>query len=205
MERWKPASALLPKLRQRCAQWRRSRAMEPTGASFLAAWSNFYVMTGTSAAALTGLMFVVITLVRGVERVSRNPDGIAAFSTPTVMHFCAALLVAAILIAPWRSLVYASVLLAIAGLYGIVYGVRVILRTMRITAYVPDLEDWAWYSALPLLAYAAIFAGAIGLAAAPARALFALAGGSLLLIFIGIRNAWDVVTFLAVGGGGDQS
>ncbi|MBV8197401.1 MAG: hypothetical protein JO263_04660, partial [Candidatus Eremiobacteraeota bacterium] len=47
------------------------------------------------------------------------------------------------------------------------------------------------------VAYAAILLGSIGLAFAPAPALFALAGATTLLIFIGIRNAWDVVTFLA--------
>jgi len=36
------------------------------------------------------------------------------------------------------------------------------------------------------------------------QALFALAGGALLLIFIGIRNAWDIVTFIAIGGIDEQ-
>jgi hypothetical protein len=58
-----------------------------------------------------------------------------------------------------------------------------------------------WYTILPFVAYGAICAGAIGLAVAPRQALFALAGAVLLLIFIGIRNAWDVVTFLAIGPG----
>ena len=33
---------------------------------------------------------------------------------------------------------------------------------------------------------------------APTQALFALAGANLLLIFIGIHNAWDVVTYIAI-------
>jgi hypothetical protein len=57
-----------------------------------------------------------------------------------------------------------------------------------------------WYTILPLLAYGALVAGAIALNAIPRGALFVLAGGVLSLIFIGIRNSWDVVTFLAVGG-----
>src|SRR5438445_2505873 len=76
--------------------------MQEAGVSFLSTWQNFYVIIGSAAATLTGLMFVVITLIAGVRvRVSSASGGIAAFSTPTVVHFCATLLVAAILSAPW--------------------------------------------------------------------------------------------------------
>ena len=66
----------------------------------LAPWQTFSVLIGTAAAALTGLMFVVATLVAGV-RVSSSSEAFATFNTPNVMHFCLALLVAAILSAPW--------------------------------------------------------------------------------------------------------
>lgn len=174
--------------------------MAETASSFLTPWSNFYIMTGSSAAALTGLMFVVITLVFGEERLRKSPDGISTFSTPTVVHFCVALLVSAMLSAPWRWLVHPATLLGLAGLFGVVYVVRVIFLTRRMTTYRPDLEDWVWYTILPFTAYGAILAGAILLPAIPDKALFALAGGVVSLIFTGIRNAWDIVTFIAVGG-----
>jgi hypothetical protein len=173
--------------------------MEQSFSTLLAVWSNFYVMTGTSAAGLTGLMFVVITLVTGAEK-ARSQDGISTFSTPTVMHFGAALFVSAILIAPLHSVAIAATLVGFAGLYGVVYILRVTYRAKRLKGYRPDIEDWIWYNALPFLAYGAILAGAIALHAVPGKALLAVAGGVLLLIFIGIRNAWDVVTFLATGG-----
>jgi predicted transporter len=65
----------------------------------LAPWQTFSVLIGTAAATLTGLMFVVATLVAGV-RVSSSSEAFATFNTPNVMHFCLALLVAAILSAP---------------------------------------------------------------------------------------------------------
>jgi hypothetical protein len=166
----------------------------------LSEWSSFYVMTGSSAAALTGLMFVVITLVTNVEISQRSQDGVATFSTPTVMHFCVALFVSAVFVAPWHSLIPPAVLIELAGLYGIVYVGRVTHRAKRLTTYTPDLEDWAWYNVLPFVAYGAIFGSAVALEALPGKALFAVAGGVVLLIFIGIRNAWDVVTFLVVRG-----
>jgi hypothetical protein len=195
MERWPAASAPPPNF---CG--RLQNKMTENATVLLTPWSSFYVMAGSSAAALTGLMFVVITLVKGEERLQRNPDGIATFSTPTVMHFCAALLVSAMLSAPWRSLIQPAFLVGLVGLWGIVYVVRVMFKTKCLTSYVPDAEDWTWYTALPLIAYGAVLGGALGLALRPGGALFAIAGGVVVLIFIGIRNAWDVVTFLATGG-----
>jgi hypothetical protein len=165
----------------------------------LAPWSNFAIMTASAAAALTGLMFVVITLVSG-ERRQNTPDGISTFSTPTVVHFAGALLVSALLVVPWPALGVLAVALGIVGLYGMGYAMWVTRGMQRLPTYRPDLEDQVWHSGLPLVAYAAMLAGAIGLHDAPAIALFAVAAGNLTLIFIGIHNAWDIVTYLAAGG-----
>ena len=70
--------------------------------STLVAWESFYIIVGSSAGALTGLQFVVITLT--AESSAGGPPEIAAFGTPTVLHFCAALLVSALLSAPWSAL-----------------------------------------------------------------------------------------------------
>jgi hypothetical protein len=171
--------------------------MHDTAPSVIAAWANFYVITGSSAAALTGLMFVVITLVAG-DRSRTTQEGVATFSTPTVVHFCAALLLSAFLSAPWRSLVHAAAVLSLTGLCGIVYVSRVILRTQRLTAYRAGIDDWVWFAVLPSIGYVTTVAAAMLLPRVPREALFALAGATLLLIFIGIHNAWDVVTYIAV-------
>src|SRR4051794_33993162 len=106
--------------------------MQEAGVSFLSTWQNFYVIIGSAAATLTGLMFVVITLVAGVRRrVPPTSGGIAAFSTPTVVHFGAALLIAAILSAPWQALWHAGLLLGLSGLGGMIYVVIVLWRTRR--------------------------------------------------------------------------
>ena len=110
----------------------------------------------------------------------------------------AAFMVSAVLSAPWRSLVHAGAAAALIGLAGVAYVLRVMHRTRRLTIYTADVEDWAWYTMLPFVAYGAISASATDLGADPVRALFILAAGVVLLIFIGIRNAWDVVTYLAI-------
>jgi hypothetical protein len=167
-------------------------------ASLLTPWANFYVMIGSSAAALTGLVFIVITLTTRTERPGAR-DGVPTFTTPTVVHFCAALLIAAVVVAPWHTLTWPAVMVGLAGLAGTIYVARTILRGLRLGgAYEPDLEDWIWYTVLPLLAYCVLFLGGIALAVVPAPALFIVASSALLLIFIGIHNAWDLVTYLAI-------
>jgi len=173
--------------------------MYDVASSFLAPWANFYVMVGSAAAGLTGLMFVVITLVMNTERTKRAPDGISVFSTPTVVHFGAVLLVAAILGAPWKVLLHPAILLALVGLGGIIYQARIIHRTTKLEFYDPDAEDWTWHSILPFVSYIVTFAGSLFLAQHPIEALFAFAGSSVLLIFVGIHNAWDIVTYIAIG------
>jgi hypothetical protein len=93
--------------------------MREAGISFLTTWQNFYVITGTAAATLTGLMFVVMTLIAGVRgQITPASGGIAAFGSPTVVHFCLVLLVAAMLSAPWQALWNAGLLLGLTGLGG---------------------------------------------------------------------------------------
>lgn len=171
----------------------------PEASATLAAWSSFYIMTGSSAAGLTGLMFVVISLVRGWEG-PRSSDGISTFSTPIVMHFFAAFLVSAILCAPWHTRILPGISTALVGIYGVAYVGRVMYRTRHLSGYTADLEDWTWYVVLPFVAYGVIAAGAIAFAVVSLKALFAVGGCIILLIFIGIRNAWDIVTYLAVRG-----
>src|SRR5213082_2405110 len=170
--------------------------MQEAVLSPLATWQNFYVIIGSAAATLTGLMFVVITLIAGVRvRVSSPSGGIAAFSTPNVVHFCAALLVAAILSAPWQALWNAGLLLGLCGLWGVSYVVIVLRRARRQTDYHPVLEDWLWHMVFPLVSYTALVVAAIVLLGNPALALFVIAAVALLLLFIGIHNAWDTVTY----------
>jgi len=164
----------------------------------LAAWEAFYVIVGSSAAALTGLQFVVIALVAESRRKTTFRE-INAFGTPTVVHFGAVLLVSAILSAPWQRLANTGLALGTCGAAGIVYGFIVVRRARRQTEYQPDAEDWVWYVGLPFVAYTALLVAAIVLRRHPAPCLFAVGGAAVLLLFIGIRNAWDTVTYLAIG------
>ena len=166
--------------------------------STLESWANFYVIVGSSAAALTGLQFVVLTLIAQATRLRGQKDSLAAFGSPNVVHFCAALLVASILSAPWAAARQASLPVAACGLAGVVYCAIVAKRAMRQQGYQPVLEDWIWHTILPPLAYLALLAAGITLAWRPGGSLFVIAAAELLLVFIGIHNAWDTVTYITI-------
>jgi len=171
--------------------------VEPTVLSPLAAWGNFYVIVGSSAAALTGLQFVVIALVAEAKTRSTMAE-IRAFGTPTIVHLCAVLLISTILSAPWTAFSTVGISLGSCGAAGVVYAVMIVLRTRRQTGYTPVLEDWLWHCMLPLMAYSALVVAAIVLARHVSSSLFTVAAAVILLLFIGIHNAWDTVTYILV-------
>jgi RsiW-degrading membrane proteinase PrsW (M82 family) len=88
--------------------------------------------------------------------------------------------------------------LGILGLAGVIYCFVVLRRARAQSGYKPVLEDWVWHTILPFLAYAAIGAGAIRLAAKTELSLLAFGAASMLLLVIGVHNAWDTVTFIVV-------
>jgi len=164
----------------------------------LAHWDTFYVIVGSAAAALTGLQFVVIAIAADTRERSATTETLDAFGTPNIVHFSAVLLVSALLSAPWPSLRSVDLAMGVCAVAGVVYGIIVVRRARRQTGYQPVLEDWIWHAVLPLVAYGVMTAAAAGLTFDVRDALFAVAGSALLLLFIGIHNAWDTVTYLAV-------
>jgi hypothetical protein len=162
----------------------------------LAEWNNFYVIVGSSAGALIGLQFVVMTLIAGKPIARGEAQAGDAFSTPSVVHFGVVLLLSAIISAPWDGIGTVALLWGGVGLSGIVYTV-VVARRLRVqTAYQPVFEDWLCHVLLPLAAYAILAGSAFAAYSHTRPALFIVGATALLLLFIGIHNAWDTVTHL---------
>jgi hypothetical protein len=160
----------------------------------LEAWTNFYVILGSSAGGLTGLTFVVIALVSEAQSVQMS--GLRAFITPTIVHFCSVLAIAALLNVPGQTPWSLGLCLGASGLTGLCYSIGTIVQMYRNRArYMPAVEDWIWNALLPTLCYLVLLsAGALAPWHAPI-ALYATAGISLLLLFIGIHNAWDIAVW----------
>jgi len=175
----------------------------PEAPTLLSRWTDFYVIIGSSAGALTGLQFVVIALIAEGEA-ARTMLEIRAFGTPTIVHFCMVLLLSGIASAPWHAISYAAWCLGICGAAGVAYVIRVMSHARKQTGYAPDLGDWFWYLALPFAAYSVLLGAVILTAWKPAIGLFLVAGIALTLLFNGIHNAWDTVTFIAIQRGEEK-
>jgi hypothetical protein len=167
-------------------------------ASPLAGWDNYYVIVGSSAGGLTGLTFVVIALIREAMQGVR-PSGLGAYVTPTIVHFCGVLALAAFLSMPHQQVATLSAGLAVAGIAGLMYGGSV-LANMRDHGgqYIPVREDWIFNVALPSLVYAVLLAAAFLIWRHPKEALYAVAVATLGLLLIGIRNAWDIAVWMSI-------
>ena len=162
--------------------------------SELIEWNSFYVIVGSSAGALIGLQFVVLTLIAERPPLRAKEAG-AAFATPSVVHFGVVLLLSAVVSAPWHAIGAIAIFWGLLGLAGIVYA-AIIARRMRVqTAYQPVFEDWLFHLLLPMASYTALFISAF-MAQSYARAsLFLVGAATLLFLFVGIHNAWDAITW----------
>jgi len=159
-----------------------------------AEWESFYVIVGAAAGALIGLQFVVLTLI-AENPPPRAAEAGASFVTPTIVHFSAVLLLSAGLRAPWQAMTSAAAFWGVVGLCGSAYSVIVARRMRAQGAYQPDAEDWVYFGFLPVAAYAMLPLSALAASSHAHEAAFGVAAAVLLLLFIGIRNAWDGIAY----------
>ena len=165
----------------------------------LEGWDNFYVIVGSSAGALIGLQFVVITLIAGAPLPRGTAQGVAqggaAFSTPSIVHYQIVLLLSAAISIPWEGITPVAAILGATGLFGVGYTMNVARRMKAQTLYQPVFEDWVYHAWLPLAAYLAVATAGIVAHSHVRPALFLVAVATLVLLFVGIHNAWDTVTY----------
>ena len=168
--------------------------------ALVSGWETFYVILGSSAAALTGLMFVVIALI-GEPRRGLKPSvqSIRAFATPIIVHFGGVLLLAALLTTPRHTELTLSLSLIACGVGGLGFIRWVAIGMRRQQEYEPVDEDWEWHITLPAIAYGAVLLGGAGLWWRPIPALTLVGAAALFLLYIGIRNAWDSAIYISVG------
>jgi hypothetical protein len=160
----------------------------------LAGWNSFYVIVGSSAGALIGLQFVVLTLIAQRPPIPA-PEASAAFATPSVVHFGVVLLLAAVASAPWHAIGPVAVFWGLVGYGGVVYAVVVARRLRLQGVYSPVFEDWLFHGLLPLVAYAMLAVSAYVAWSHARPALFLVGTATLVFLFVGIHNAWDGITY----------
>jgi hypothetical protein len=157
-------------------------------------WESFYLIVGGAAGALIGVQFVVMTLIAENPPARVNEAG-PAFATPTIVHFSAALLLSGLVRIPWAGIAPVAALWGFVGLSGVVYSIIVARRMRRQTTYRPDLDDWLFYFVVPLMGYALLGMSALIAVSHTHEAFLGVAAAALLLLFVGIHNAWDAIAY----------
>jgi hypothetical protein len=159
-------------------------------------WHEFYFMIGSSAGALIGLLFVVITLTANFEP-GRAEAGARVYVTPIVVHFASVLFISALSLVPELSVPVFGMLVLPPALGGLFYVGVIIRRFFGPLPTPPHWTDPIFYAAFPAVSYLALTSAAaaflLGWAYAPAM----LAAGVVALLFIGIRDAWDLALWLS--------
>ena len=158
------------------------------------AWREYYLLVGTAGAALVGLMFVVVSL--GPDVVAQSGTNVRAFCTPVIMNFSAALVISAVMMAPVFGPWILSIAAAILGTAGVTYQYATRAHRQWRENNLPGI-DWVWFVGLPYLGYGWLFASAVALWHEMQVGLIGVAASALLFIVIGIRNAWDIVVWIA--------
>lgn len=156
----------------------------------LADWRDFYVMIGTASGVIVGAAFIVATLAAGLEE---RTLGLRGFISPTTVHLGSVLVGSAILMVPTLTRTSLMVLLGAGGIGGAIYSLLVAARIWHMKL---DLSDRASYAVLPVVIYAAMALAAFMAQWAIERSLEILAAALVALLVIGMRNAWDMASFM---------
>jgi hypothetical protein len=86
-------------------------------------WDNFFIVAGTAAATIIGLLFVAITVGMGFPT-SSIVHGTRGFLTPTLVRFGGVLFLSMAVLAPWPSVWPIGIILSLGGLAGLAYQIQ---------------------------------------------------------------------------------
>ena len=158
-------------------------------------WQTFYQLTGSAAAELIGLLFIVATL--SARRPPPGSEaGVKMFTTPTVFHLALVLVVSALALAPGAEIDSASLVMTAAALVGAGYAIAIAIRIARLPTHTHWSDPW-FYGGAPVAAYLALACAAVAAWTRVPHAAYAVGLALLMLLLAAIRNAWDLVTWLA--------
>lgn len=160
-------------------------------------WGEYFFMIGSSAAALIGLMFVVVTLTAGRDR-QQTERGKHLYTSPIVWHLAVVLLLSGAAIAPTMHPKLFGIASAGLALLGIAMAIRSTVGIARFQITGPDSTfDMWWYGIIPGVAYLGLGAAAAVVLGGSSWSASAVAAALMALLLVSIHAEWDLVTFLA--------
>jgi len=169
--------------------------MQSSAAELFHTWHDFYTLLGTASATLVGLMFVAASIGSSVFG-EQHRYALQAFISPTVVNFAAALFVCIGVMIPSQTWLSLGLLLAAGGIAGLVYAGRVWFQMIIRRKFHVDAIDRMFYATVPLLGYLLVLASGILLLLGKGWSAEVTAAALVVLLFAGIRNAWDMTTWI---------
>src|SRR5688500_7879608 len=158
-------------------------------------WGEFYLLAGSAAAVLIGLIFVVISLMQDRSR-SSVLTGSKLYMGPIVLGVSFVLALSAAALAPG---ITAKQMAAICGgiaVWGLARGLQSIAGIRRLGEDVHWTDLW-FYGLVPSAAYVALGAVAVAFWQGHACANYGLAAVIVGGLLLAIRNEWDLITWIA--------
>jgi hypothetical protein len=169
--------------------------MQGSAAELFHTWHDFYVLVGTASATLVGLMFVAASIGASVFS-EQHRNAMQAFISPTVVNFAAALFVSIGVMIPSQTWLSLGLLLAAGGVAGLIYAGRVWVQMFVRRSFHVDMIDRMFYASVPLAGYLLILAAGILLLVRLPWSAEVTAAALVVLLFAGVRNAWDMTTWI---------
>jgi len=160
-------------------------------------WGEFYLLAGSAAAVLIGLIFVVVTLMQDRPR-SSVLNGSKLYMGPVVLHVSFVLVLSAAALTPGLSGVAFAAVAAAVALWGLLRGVNSALGIAKLTG--PDKAHWTdvwFYGIIPIGLYLALAGVAWAFWTGQDFAVNGVAAVITGMLLVSIRNEWDLVTWLA--------
>lgn len=160
-------------------------------------WGEFYLLAGSAAAVLIGLIFVVVTLMQDRPR-STVLNGSKLYMGPCVLQVTFVLVLSATALIPGVSSTEFAMISGAVSVWGVARGLISIKGIRDLTG--TDKAHWTdlwFYGVIPTALFLVL--GVVTFAAWrdlpwAAQGVAAVITGALLL---SIRNEWDLVTWLA--------
>lgn len=161
-------------------------------------WHEYYLTIGAAAGALIGLLFVVVTLTSDFER-SKVMRAVGIYMTPTALHFTLVLALSGLALAPRLGPQAVGGLVLLAAAAGTAMGLRAAIgiRGLSGEETAPHWSDFWAYGAAPTALYVGLAVVGWGFLDSREGADYGLAGAVMLMMLLGIRNAWDLITWMA--------